>query len=132
MPESSIEILGHSVAGVTYRHYAHRAPLAFRAIMTLPQPSAFAAMVNGFDGHARAAGGHFGTAADDVALNPDEVRRDGGRSPQGTPDGGVATSRFRPRSFSPPRASRRLSGSLADRVIAHCHEAQHRLLARSI
>lgn len=50
VPESSIEILGHSVGGVTYRHYAHRGPLAFRAIMTLPQPSAFAAMVNGFDG----------------------------------------------------------------------------------
>ena len=50
VPESSVEILGHSVGGVTYRHYAHRAPLAFRAIMTLPQPSAFAAMVNGFDG----------------------------------------------------------------------------------
>jgi integrase len=50
VPESSIEILGHSVSGVTYRHYAHRAPLAFRAIMTLPQPSAFAAAVNGFDG----------------------------------------------------------------------------------
>ncbi|MDC0936309.1 phage integrase N-terminal SAM-like domain-containing protein [Pirellulales bacterium] len=49
VPESSIEILGHSVGGVTYRHYAHRAPLAFRAIMTLPQPSAFAAMANGFD-----------------------------------------------------------------------------------
>lgn len=29
MPESSIEILGHSVGGITYRHYAHRAPLAF-------------------------------------------------------------------------------------------------------
>src|SRR5437879_11418443 len=42
MPESSIEILGHSVGGITYRHYAHRAPLAFKAIMTLPQPSAFA------------------------------------------------------------------------------------------
>ena len=27
MPESSIEILGHSVGGVTYRHYAHREPL---------------------------------------------------------------------------------------------------------
>jgi len=40
MPESSIEILGHSVGGITYRHYAHRAPLAFKAIMTLPQPSA--------------------------------------------------------------------------------------------
>jgi hypothetical protein len=50
VPESSIEILGHSVGGVTYRHYAHRDPLAFRAIMTIPQPSAFSAMVNGFDG----------------------------------------------------------------------------------
>jgi len=50
IPESSIEILGHSVAGVTYRHYAHRAPLAFKAIMTIPQPSAFAALVNGYDG----------------------------------------------------------------------------------
>ncbi len=50
VPESSFEILGHSVGGVTYRHYAHRAPLAFRAIMTLPQPSACAAMANGFDG----------------------------------------------------------------------------------
>jgi integrase len=50
VPESSIERLGHSVAGVTYRHYAHRGPLAFRAIMTLPQPSAFAALVKGFDG----------------------------------------------------------------------------------
>lgn len=50
VPESSIEILGHSVGGVTYRHYAHRAPLAFKAIMTLPQPSSFASMVRGFDG----------------------------------------------------------------------------------
>ena len=50
MPESSIEILGHSVAGITYRHYAHRAPLAFKAIMTLPQPTAFSAMAKGFDG----------------------------------------------------------------------------------
>jgi hypothetical protein len=50
LPESSIEILGHSVGGVTYRHYAHRAPLAFKAITTLPQPSAFAAIVNGNDG----------------------------------------------------------------------------------
>lgn len=50
MPESSIEILGHSVGGVTYRHYAHRDPLAFRAIMTLPQPTAFCALLNGFDG----------------------------------------------------------------------------------
>jgi triacylglycerol esterase/lipase EstA (alpha/beta hydrolase family) len=36
VPESSVEILGHSVGGITYRHYAHRAPLAFRAITTLP------------------------------------------------------------------------------------------------
>jgi integrase len=50
VPESSIEILGHSVAGITYRHYAHRAPLAFRAIMTLPQPTAFSALLKGNDG----------------------------------------------------------------------------------
>ena len=50
VPESSVEILGHSVAGITYRHYADRAPLAFKAIMTIPQPSAFAAMVRGYDG----------------------------------------------------------------------------------
>jgi hypothetical protein len=50
LPESSIEILGHSVAGVTYRHYAHRAPLAFKAIMTIPQPSAFAALLKGYGG----------------------------------------------------------------------------------
>jgi hypothetical protein len=45
VPESSIEILGHSVGGITSRHYAHRAPLAFKAIMTLPQSSAFLALV---------------------------------------------------------------------------------------
>ncbi|HJZ91427.1 MAG TPA: hypothetical protein VKE40_11180 [Gemmataceae bacterium] len=50
VPESSVEILGHSVGGITFRHYAHRAPLAFRAIMTLPQPTAFSALVRGFDG----------------------------------------------------------------------------------
>jgi hypothetical protein len=50
VPESSVEILGHSVGGITYRHYAHRAPLAFRAIMTLPQPTAFSALVRGYDG----------------------------------------------------------------------------------
>jgi hypothetical protein len=43
-------LLGHSVGGITYRHYAHRAPLAFRAIMTLPQPTAFSALLNGCDG----------------------------------------------------------------------------------
>ena len=36
VPESSVEILGHSAGGITYRHYAHRAPLAFKAIMTIP------------------------------------------------------------------------------------------------
>jgi integrase len=50
MHESSIEILGHSVAGITYRHYAHRAPLAFKAITTLPQPSAFMSLVRGIEG----------------------------------------------------------------------------------
>ncbi|MEO1497998.1 MAG: hypothetical protein AAFV43_12700 [Planctomycetota bacterium] len=49
MPESSIEILGHSAGGITYRHYANRAPLAHKAITTLPQPSAFLALVRGFD-----------------------------------------------------------------------------------
>jgi hypothetical protein len=50
MPESSVEIFGHSVVGITYRHYAHRAPLAFKAIMTLPQPTAFSALARGYDG----------------------------------------------------------------------------------
>ena len=50
LPESSIEILGHSVAGVTYRHYADRAPLAYKAIMTIPQPVAFTALTKGYDG----------------------------------------------------------------------------------
>ncbi|MCS7471331.1 hypothetical protein NZK35_32150 [Stieleria sp. ICT_E10.1] len=50
MPESSIEILGHSVDGVTYRHYAHRDPLAFKAITTIPQPSAFMALPHGIEG----------------------------------------------------------------------------------
>jgi hypothetical protein len=50
MPESSIEILGHSVGGIPYRHYAHRAPLAMKAIMTLAQPTAFMSLVRGFEG----------------------------------------------------------------------------------
>src|SRR5262245_2576443 len=50
VPESSVEILGHSVGGITYRHYAHRAPLAFKAIMTIPQPTAFSALLKGHDG----------------------------------------------------------------------------------
>jgi integrase len=49
VPESSVEILGHSVGGITYRHYAHRAPLAFRAILSLPQPSAFTMLARGFE-----------------------------------------------------------------------------------
>jgi hypothetical protein len=50
VPESSIEILGHSAGGITYRHYAHRAPLAFRAILSLPQPSAFKTLARGYEG----------------------------------------------------------------------------------
>src|SRR4051812_33722510 len=47
VPESSLEILGHSIGGISYRHYVHRAPLAFRAILTPPQPTAFQALVKG-------------------------------------------------------------------------------------
>ena len=50
VPESSVEILGHSVGGITYRHYAHRTPLACRAIMTIPQPSAFNGLARGIEG----------------------------------------------------------------------------------
>ena len=59
MPESSIEILGHSVGGVTYRHCAHRDPLAFKAITTLPQPTAFNGLVRGFDGECPCCRRHF-------------------------------------------------------------------------
>ena len=62
MPESSIEILGHAVGGVTYRHYAHRDPLAFKAIMTLPQPTAFSALLHGFDGECPCCRREFGQA----------------------------------------------------------------------
>jgi hypothetical protein len=50
VPESSIEILVYSVGGITYRHYAHRAPLAFKAIMTISQPTAFSTLIKGFVG----------------------------------------------------------------------------------
>ena len=50
MTESSIDILGHSVGGVTYRHYAHGDPLAFKVITSLPQSTMFNALVHGFDG----------------------------------------------------------------------------------
>jgi serine/threonine protein kinase len=43
-------ILGHALGGITYRHYAHRAPWAFKAITTLPQPTAFSALAKGLDG----------------------------------------------------------------------------------
>ena len=49
VPESSVEILGHSAGGVTYRYYAHRDRLAFKAIMTIPQPTAFSALAKGFE-----------------------------------------------------------------------------------
>ncbi len=49
VPESSVEILGHSAGGITYRHYAHRAPLAFRATLSLQQPSAFKSLTRGFE-----------------------------------------------------------------------------------
>jgi hypothetical protein len=63
VPESSVEILGHSVGGITYRHYAHRAPLAFNAIMTLPQPTAFSALAQGFDGECPCCRRRFADAA---------------------------------------------------------------------
>ncbi len=62
VPESSIEILGHSIGGMTYRHYAHRSPLAFRAITTIPQPSAFTALAKGYDGECPCCRRRFPTA----------------------------------------------------------------------
>jgi hypothetical protein len=50
VPESSIEILGHSGGGITDRQNAHRVPLAFWAIMILPQPTAFTTILKGIDG----------------------------------------------------------------------------------
>jgi hypothetical protein len=63
VPESSFEILRHSVGGTTYRHYAHRALLAFKAIMTLPQPTAFSALARGFDGECPCCRSRFADAA---------------------------------------------------------------------
>jgi integrase len=63
VPESSVEILGHSVGSITYRHYAHRAPLAFRAIMTLPQPTAFSSLIRGNDGECPCCRRRFADAA---------------------------------------------------------------------
>ena len=47
IPGSSVEILGHYARGITYRHYAHRDPLAAKAIMTIPQPTAFTGLAKG-------------------------------------------------------------------------------------
>jgi hypothetical protein len=63
VPESSVEILGHSVGGITYRHYAHRAPLAFKAIMTIPQPTAFSALLKGCEGECPCCRRRFADAA---------------------------------------------------------------------
>mgnify|MGYP002623020945 CR=1 FL=1 len=63
MPESSIEILGHSVGGVTYRHYAHRDPLAHKAILSLPQPRAFNSLLQGFEGECPCCHRKFGQAS---------------------------------------------------------------------
>ena len=49
-PEQSIQILGHSVVGITCRHYADRDPLVFKAITTNPQSWAFSELANGYDG----------------------------------------------------------------------------------
>ena len=49
-PNPRSRFLDMQFEGVTYRHYADRAPLAFKAIMTIPQPSAFGALVRGFNG----------------------------------------------------------------------------------
>src|SRR5262249_48618730 len=72
VPESSVKILGHSVGGITYRHYAHRAPLAFRAIITLPQPSAFSAILRGADSECPCCRRRF---ADAGRLGPSDRRR---------------------------------------------------------
>ena len=49
LPGSSVAILCHSVGDITYRHYAHRALLVFKAIMTIPQPTAFSTLLHGRD-----------------------------------------------------------------------------------
>jgi hypothetical protein len=63
VPESSVEILGHPVGGITHRRYAHRAPLAFKAIMTLPQPTALAAPARGLGGECPCCRRRFADAA---------------------------------------------------------------------
>jgi hypothetical protein len=41
------ELLGYSVGGITCRHFTHRVLSASKAIMTIPQPTAFSALLNG-------------------------------------------------------------------------------------
>ncbi len=64
VPETSVEFLGHSAGGITYRHYTHRAPLAFKGIMTLPQPTAFKQMAIGLEANAHAVVSHLLMARD--------------------------------------------------------------------
>jgi hypothetical protein len=73
VPESSVEILGHSVGGITYRHYAHRAPLAFKAIMTIPQPTAFSALLKGHDGECPCCRRPFADAGWMWAMGPESA-----------------------------------------------------------
>ena len=40
----------HALYFATTRHSAHRDPMAFKAILLLPQPTAFNALLHGFDG----------------------------------------------------------------------------------
>ncbi len=47
--ESCTEILGHAEGGITHHHDAHRDPLAFRAILTIPQSLALLALVKVHD-----------------------------------------------------------------------------------
>jgi len=46
------------MSGFTYRHYAHHDPLAIKAIMTIPQPSAFKGLHMAL-GHVLAAAGRL-------------------------------------------------------------------------
>ena len=48
--KSSIKILGHWASEITHQHYAHRDPLALKANLTIPQPTAFSALIKGFAG----------------------------------------------------------------------------------
>jgi hypothetical protein len=50
-PASSAALTrGSRPGGASHRHYAHRTPLAFKALMTIPKPTAFSALIHGHDG----------------------------------------------------------------------------------